>query len=138
MANDPVSGPDEDDATRRERLRNLERRIAEARGDPSGPPRGEQHFSQANQAWRMVIELVAGLGIGFGIGFGLDYLFGTMPIFLVVFVLLGFAAGINVMLRTAKEISGGLTADADGSQAGKTSGSSPAGADETEDDDGGN
>jgi ATP synthase protein I len=30
----------------------------------------EEHYSQAQLAWRMVIELVAGLGIGFGIGLG--------------------------------------------------------------------
>ena len=52
----------------------------------------------------MVIELVAGLGIGFGIGYGLDWLFGTLPIFMVLFVMLGLAAGIKKMLRSAKEI----------------------------------
>ena len=52
----------------------------------------------------MVIELVAGLGIGFGIGYGLDVLFGTLPIFLLLFVMLGLAAGVKTMLRSAKEI----------------------------------
>ena len=52
----------------------------------------------------MVVELVAGLGIGFGIGYGLDSLFGTIPIFLVLFTLLGLAAGVKTMLRTAQEI----------------------------------
>ena len=51
----------------------------------------------------MVIELVTGLLIGFGMGYGLDSLLGTLPIFLVLFTLLGLAAGINVMMRTAKE-----------------------------------
>ncbi|MGP6087753.1 AtpZ/AtpI family protein [Antarctobacter jejuensis] len=64
----------------------------------------EEHYSQANIAWRMVTEMVAGLGIGFGVGYGLDYLLGTTPFLMVVFSLLGIAAGINVMLRTAKEI----------------------------------
>ena len=59
---------------------------------------------QAHVAWRMVIELVAGLGLGVGIGFGLDHLFGTRPLMLVVFTLLGFAAGIKTMLRTAAEL----------------------------------
>ena len=52
----------------------------------------------------MVVELVAGLGIGFGIGYGLDHLFGTMPIFLVLFIFAGLAAGIQTMLRSAKEV----------------------------------
>ena len=64
----------------------------------------EEHYSQAQIAWRMVTEMVAGLGIGFGIGYGLDWLFGTTPWLMVLFTLLGVAAGINVMLRTAKEV----------------------------------
>jgi ATP synthase protein I len=47
--------------------------------------------------------MVAGVLIGFGIGYGLDALFGTIPIFLVLFTLLGFVAGVRVMLRTAQE-----------------------------------
>ena len=52
----------------------------------------------------MVTELVAGLVIGLCIGFGLDSLFGTLPIFLVLFVLLGFAAGVKTMLRSAQAL----------------------------------
>jgi ATP synthase protein I len=52
----------------------------------------------------MVIEMVSGLGIGFGIGYGLDSLFGTIPIFLVLFTMLGLAAGVKTMLNSAKEI----------------------------------
>ena len=52
----------------------------------------------------MVIELVSGLGIGFGIGYGLDSAFGTMPIFLVLFIFFGLAAGVLTMMRSAKEV----------------------------------
>jgi ATP synthase protein I len=52
----------------------------------------------------MVIELVVGMVLGLGIGWGLDALFGTRPVFLVVFALLGFAAGVRTMLRTAEEV----------------------------------
>lgn len=51
----------------------------------------------------MVIELVAGLGIGFGIGYGLDSLLGTKPILMVLFIFLGFAAGVKTMMRSAQE-----------------------------------
>ena len=74
-------------------------------------PRVDEHYSQANLAWRMVIELVAGLGIGFGIGYGLDSLFGTLPIFLVLFTLLGLAAGVKTMLRSATEVQTAKQAD---------------------------
>lgn len=97
--------PDHDAARARdaERLRDLETRLGK-KVVPTAGSRGEEHFSQANMAWRMVTELVAGLGIGFGVGFGLDTLFGTTPLLMVVFVLLGLAAGIKAMMRTANEI----------------------------------
>ena len=52
----------------------------------------------------MVIELCAGLGIGFGIGYSLDWFLGTLPIFMVLVVMLGLAAGVKTMLRSAQEI----------------------------------
>ena len=88
----------------RARLEALEKRIAAVKAVHAPTPHQEQHYSQANLAWRMVIELVAGLGIGFGIGYGLDILFGTIPLFLVLFIMLGFAAGVRTMLRSAKEV----------------------------------
>ncbi len=59
----------------------------------------------AQTGWRMVIELVSGLGIGAALGYGFDVLFGTLPLFLVLLTLLGFAAGVQTMLRTAREFS---------------------------------
>ena len=84
--------------------RRKKARIAAAKKAQEPAPRADEHYSQAQLAWRMVIELVAGLGIGFGIGYGLDVLFGTLPIFMVLFVMLGLAAGVKTMLRSAQEI----------------------------------
>ena len=88
----------------RQQMEQLEAKLAAAKQRGAPKPRADEHYSQANMAWRMVIELVAGLGIGFGIGYGLDVLFGTLPIFMVLFVILGLAAGGKTMLRTAEEI----------------------------------
>ena len=88
-----------------ERLKRLEDRIAAARAGRAEPARGHHgEFTQGSLAWRMVIELVVGMVLGLAIGLGLDALFGTRPIFLVVFALLGFAAGVRTMLRTANEV----------------------------------
>ncbi|KEO50485.1 AtpZ/AtpI family protein [Thioclava pacifica] len=88
-----------------ERLAALEKRLSEVRKSQEPPPqRADHHLSQANMAWRMVIEMVSGLGIGFGIGYGLDVLLGTIPWMMVLFTLLGLAAGVKVMLRSAKEM----------------------------------
>jgi ATP synthase protein I len=89
----------------RDRLKALEARLDEARGRAE-PEKAhmEEHYSQAQLAWRMVIELVAGLGIGFAIGYGLDSLLGTRPWLMVVFTLLGFIAGVKTMIRSAQEV----------------------------------
>ncbi|GAB4292441.1 MAG: AtpZ/AtpI family protein [Roseovarius sp.] len=87
-----------------ERLARLEERIARLKARDAPKPHQEEQFSQAQLAWRMVIELVTGLLIGFGMGYGLDSLLGTMPLFLVVFTLLGLAAGIRTMMRSAREV----------------------------------
>ncbi len=89
----------------KEQLQALNDRLEQLKKSQGPKARMDEHYSQANQGWRMVTELVAGLMIGFGIGFGLDKLLGTLPIMLVIFTLLGLAAGINVMMRTAKEVS---------------------------------
>ena len=95
----PLTEPDNQN-----RLKQLDDRIAQVKATQYGGPATEEHYSAAQQGWRMVIELVAGLGIGFGIGYGLDVLFGTPPIFMVLFIMLGLAAGIKTMMRTAQEI----------------------------------
>ena len=87
-----------------DRLQALEAKIAALKEPEDVKDHSEEHYSQAQLAWRMVIELVAGLGIGFGIGYGLDTLFGTMPIFLVLFIFLGLAAGVLTMMRSAQEV----------------------------------
>ena len=62
-------------------------------------------YNQITLAWRMTIELVVGTAMGFGIGWGLDSLFGLKPLFMIIFGLLGFAAGVKTVIGTAKEVS---------------------------------
>ena len=52
----------------------------------------------------MIIELTAGVFIGFGLGYGLDFLFSTKPVFILILTLLGFAAGVKTMMRSAREL----------------------------------
>lgn len=92
------------DAPDPNRLNELAERIAAVKKTQEPKPKEQSKVSQAQHAWRMIIELTVGIAIGVGIGYGLDVLFGTMPWFLVPFTLLGFAAGVNVMLKTAKEL----------------------------------
>ena len=88
-----------------DRLRALEARLAKVKGQ--APPlrtNTVKGFSQGEVAWRMVIELVTGMLLGMGIGYGLDVLFGTLPVFLIIFSLVGFAAGVKTMLGSARQL----------------------------------
>src|ERR1700679_1051663 len=84
-----------------ERLDKLHAKRAAGRQGP--PP------TQLGIAGRFATELVAALIVGGGLGWGIDWLFGhfgihTRPVFMVVFVVLGAAAGILNVVRAAKEI----------------------------------
>lgn len=94
-----ASEPDPD------RLRQLEVRLSKVKAKEALPQtEAAKGFSQGEVAWRMVIELATGIMLGSAIGYGIDVLFGTLPIFLILFSLLGFAAGIRTMLGTAREL----------------------------------
>lgn len=94
MAHDPDPG----------RIDALEQKIEALKAKDKRVPSAMKGIGQGEAAWRMVIELVTGMGLGLAIGYGLDVLFGTLPVMMVIFVLLGLAAGIRTMLRTAAEL----------------------------------
>ena len=51
--------------------------------------------------FRLSSELVAGVVVGAAIGWGFDRLLSTSPFGLIVFLLLGFVAGVLNVMRTA-------------------------------------
>ena len=97
-------------------LDELGARIDAAQKARQTPPiRRNRGLAGAELARRMVIDLTVGIGIGFGMGWWLDGLVGTQPLFIILLTMLGFAAGVKVMLRSAREVQGRIEAeDADG------------------------
>jgi ATP synthase protein I len=95
-----------------ERIRALEERIRRAESGRAGPPPRRTGYEHSSLAYRMVTELVVGMGLGVAIGYGLDSLLNTWPLFLVIFSLLGCAAGVKTMLRSAEEVNKGQPVDA--------------------------
>lgn len=53
------------------------------------------------------VEVVAGVGVGTLIGWGLDRWLGTMPLFLIVFFMLGAAAGVLNAYRHLRRMQNG-------------------------------
>lgn len=100
----PRPGPDEGNeaelARRLERLGDsLEtRRAAEEAANTRARPAG---FAQAT---KIASEFVAGVIVGAGIGWGIDKVAGTSPWALIVFLLLGFAAGVLNVLRAEGKV----------------------------------
>lgn len=54
-------------------------------------------------AFRLGSEFVAGVLVGAGLGWGIDYLLGTKPWGMIIFLLLGFGASVANMMRAAGE-----------------------------------
>jgi ATP synthase protein I len=100
------TGPDD--------LRRLGAKLDEAeRKRTAGAKRASP--TQGAIAFRFATELVAGLVVGGGIGWGLDWLFGhfgihTKPWLMIVFVVLGAAAGIRNVMRAATELNAQIAA----------------------------
>jgi ATP synthase protein I len=59
--------------------------------------------SAVSLAFRVLSEFVAAIIVGTAIGWGIDRLAGTLPLFLILFVLMGAAAGFWNVYRIATE-----------------------------------
>jgi ATP synthase protein I len=100
-------GSGRDTETIRQRLDALEGKLVAAHGRRGPPPEEPEGRGKAlGQAFRLATELVAGVVVGGFIGWALDGLFGTGPLLMVVFLILGAAAGIMNVVRTAKSMQG--------------------------------
>ena len=102
-AKDGRQSSDRDNEHFRQRLDELGERIGKARGSSSEPKPidAESRGRALGQALKLATELVVGVGVGGIIGWGLDRVLGTAPFLLVVFLILGAAAGILNVMRTA-------------------------------------
>jgi ATP synthase protein I len=93
-----------DEAALSARLRRLGDQLDRERpGEPSETNRGRPVADASGYArgFRLSSELVAGVLVGAAIGWALDRLLGISPWGLIVFLLLGFAAGVVNVMRAA-------------------------------------
>ena len=99
-------GAPDDLARRRAALdqRLAEHRTREAASAPSTKPGGMQAMAHG---LKIASEFVAGVAVGALLGFGIDHFLGTRPFGLILFLLLGFAAGVLNVIRGAKAAPGG-------------------------------
>src|SRR5215472_1491025 len=89
----------------RQRLDKLGQQLANAEKRAAAPQSvPEARGAALGKALRLATELVAGVAVGGFIGWALDRLFGLAPFLMVVFLILGAAAGIMNVARAAKEM----------------------------------
>ena len=107
---DPGRGdlsPEEREALKK-RAAEIGRRLddVKARKTPVAAPDGARGKAFGD-AFRIVAELIVGVAVGGGLGWFLDRQLGTAPWLLVVFLMLGFAAGVSNVIRTARQMQAG-------------------------------
>jgi ATP synthase protein I len=102
---DDRNGQPADEAELSARLQRLGERLGQHQSDrPSeNDPRSGANAdtSALARGFRLSAEFVAGILVGAGIGWLMDRWLGTSPWGMIVFLLLGFAAGVLNMMRAA-------------------------------------
>jgi len=98
--------PGEDD-----RLKALEIRLQAARTRGKQQDRPPSRGVVLGRAFRLVSELVIGLVVGGAIGWYLDQWLGTTPLMLLIFFILGVAAGVLNVMRAAKSFEADVSQD---------------------------
>ena len=94
-----MSGPEPDPPGSFEKRLEAARKKQGMDPAPASPGLGPAQSSAMGVGLRVGVEMVAALVVGVGIGWYLDRWAQTSPLFLVIFVLLGGAAGVANVWR---------------------------------------
>lgn len=89
----------------RQRASELGKRLTEVR-QRKAPPSADTRARGAamGEAFKLAAELLVGVVFGGGLGWALDRQLGTAPWLLVLLLILGFAAGLANVIRSAKKM----------------------------------
>lgn len=99
------------------RVSELDKKLGKVRADKAAE--ADDHGSALRgrgmaYGMRMASELVGAVLVGAAIGYGLDYLLGSKPWLLLLFFVLGFAAGVLNVMRGYQRLQGDISRETGG------------------------
>jgi ATP synthase protein I len=86
-------------------LKPLEEKINLARNQLDKRYRASGERSQESYGLKAGMDLVSGVAVGTGIGYGIDRWAGTLPLFMLIGLAIGVAAGVKLMMETSARAS---------------------------------
>ncbi len=100
MQNEPEKKPDDELS---HRFDTLKKRLGESPNRTAAPEEQKPSPDKTGMAmaFRLSSEFIGGVLVGGAIGYGFDFLLGTRPWGMIVFLMLGFCAAILNVLRSS-------------------------------------
>lgn len=90
---------------------DLDQRIAKAKAAHKPKHLNAAEGRSENRGWAVGVEFVGAVLVGALVGWMIDTVTHTAPLFLIVFLVLGFAAGLRRAMATSKQFDTDLTND---------------------------
>lgn len=88
----------------KEDLQILAEKISESRHRHQPKEAEHANVNMMGLAWRLTIEILVGIGVGGFIGWWMDKWFNTAPVFLLIMLVLGMAAGLWGVVRMVAQM----------------------------------
>lgn len=77
------------------KIKDAQKRVEQKNAPASSP---------AGHAMKMALDLVSGATVGTALGYALDVWLGTLPLFLLICFGIGIAAGVRLMIESARKL----------------------------------
>ena len=89
----------------KKKLKDFEKRLKKLKNlDTKFNQKKNKNFKDFGASLKLGIELVSAIIVGLIMGLVLDNYFQSKPIFLIIFLILGFAAGMVNVFRSVKRL----------------------------------
>lgn len=92
-------------------LEELKRRIAASREREAPAAKASSRALRGANSYGYIADLLAGFAVGTGLGYVADAEFGTLPVFTVLGLILGSAAGVLLIYKASQREDAAMASD---------------------------